>query len=343
MERGRLFSLKRRISQGKLRDVVGEILSLDERLPDELVVSIREALAAGQVLDSGSLGKLVISTRDRSLFQIPEVHTTILSSWDVLGKLLHAGIPDKSIERRLCEELASDFDQNRYDRRQFMLEALRDCGTIDSLDTLEAIEYDFFGRHKLAESVLNGLPDVPPTLSPEFVEHTIKKTDIFLGRLIKETIEAARQRNEVGDDLWGLLAQRGDPFSRAGKYRDAADKHLKNDDLGASLNYVRKATEAMLKTVIELQKIRPDKGEPIEKMQLPTLMAIMMDKKYGRTPDKSFHKFLEQLRDTSTLGSHDQGEETENLFSPNMVKGQIETFDKVLAYFRDYVDVRDST
>ena len=97
----------------------------------------------------------------------------------------------------------------------------------------------------------------------------------------------------------------------------------------------------MLKSVIELENLRPDKNEPIVKMQLPALMAILMDKKYGRNPEKTYHKYLEQLRDNTTLGSHDQGEETESLYTAEMVKGQIEIFDLVIKYFRDYVKIVD--
>lgn len=337
MERGRLLSLKRRISQGRLIRVVEEVLLEEEALPEDLVVSIREALASGFSLDSWSLGKLVIRTRDREMFQIPGPQAIMLFNFEVLCDLLRAGIPDKTIEERLCMALATEFDNNSLGHRQYMLEALRDCGTTRSLDTLEAIAYDFFGRQKVAETVLNGTSELPPTLSEEYLQQLLAKTDVFLGRLLNDAIEAIRLRNDLGDDLWGVLAQRGDPFSRSEKYRESADQHLENDDLGASLNYLRKATEAMLKTVIELVGMRPDKGEPIERMQLPTLMGVLMDKKYGRPPDRNIHKFLEQLRDNSTMGSHDQGDGTEALFGTDMVKGQIETFDKVLTYFRDYV------
>jgi hypothetical protein len=338
VERGRLLSLKRKISDGKLKDVAEEIVSIDEPLPEELVASIRDSLAAGTILDSWSLGKLVIRTRDREIFYAPSARAMILSSWDVLCDLLRVGIPDKEIEARLCRELESGFDQNLPGRREHILKALRDCGTVSSLDVLERIEFDFSPRIKVAEAVLPGISGLQPAPTQDFVQKLEMDANVYLGELLKETIQAIRQRNEVGDDLWGLLARSGDPFTRSVNHRERAVFQLENNDLGASLNYLRKATEAMLKTVILLQEIQPDKGESIEKMQLPTLMAILMDKKYGRNPDKTIHKFLEQLRDSSTLGSHDQGEQTEGLVGPHMVRGQIETFDKVLTYFRSYVD-----
>ena len=342
MERGQLLSIKRKISQGQLSDVLEEILNEGRILPDELIISILEAIKEGQLLDSRTLGRLVILTRDRDLFLMPGPRKSMLSDYSVLSMLLEAGIPDKAIEQGLCEKLALDFENNQYGLRQFILESLRDYGTISSLETLEAIEYDFFSRYKLAETILNGQQDSSPALSTEFAEHLERKTDVFLGELLKETIKAVRQRNDLGDDLWGLLYKKGDPFDRAVKYRNKSNEQLEDqedqEDLGSSLNSLRKATEAMLKTVIELEKINPDKGEPVNKMQLPTLMAILMDKKYGRTPDKTYHKYLEQLRDNTTTGSHDQGEETEFFFKVEIVKGQIELFDTVLKYFRKYID-----
>ena len=236
MERGLIFSLKRKISQGQLREVVKDVIAKGEMLPEELVISIREALVAGQLLDSWMLGKLIIFTRDSSLFLIPAIRSTMLFNYEVLCELLAAGIPDKSIEESLCEMLASDFEKNHYGRRQMMLEALRDYGSISSLDTLEGIEYDFFSRHKLAEIVLNDHKDIPAEISLEYADHICRKTDLFLGDLLKETIAAVRNRNVISDDLWGSLARRGDPFLRAVNYRDSSSNQLDNNDLGASLN-----------------------------------------------------------------------------------------------------------
>jgi hypothetical protein len=336
MERGRLLSIKRKISHGMLKDVLEEILTIDGPVPEEIISSIREFLEAGNILDSRSLGKIVIRTRDREIFQAVRTHA--MMSTEMMCEFLRAGIPDKQIEESLCKNLAWDFDHNNYGSRQLMLEALRDCGTVTSLDILEAIEYDFSARLKVAEVVVTASPNIQPSLLQEYAQSISMKTDIFLGNLLKETIKAIGDRNEVGDDLWGALAERGDPFARSVKYQEKATYHLEHGDLGAALNYLRKATESMLKTVIQLQKIRPDKDMPIEKMELPMLMAILMDKRHGRNPDKSYYKFLEQLRDSSTLGSHDQGEQTESLFEPEMVQGQIKTFENTLKYFRSYVE-----
>ncbi len=336
MERGRLLSLQRRITTGKIHDVIGEILAIDEELPQELLALIKESICARAIFDGETFGKLVIRTRDREIMDAPQVFPSFHVG--TLCELMRARIPDKRIEAALCQRLAYDFETNSYGFRQFVLETLRDCGTIGSLDYLDAIAYDFSARHKLAETISMASPEVSPALTRDYAQHLTKTTDIFLGNLLKETIAAIRKRNDVGDDLWGLLALRGDLFDRAVKYREKANHHLDNNDIGASLNYLRKATEAMLKTVIQLMQLRLEKGDPVDKMQLPTLMAVLMDKKQVQNPDKTIHKFLENLRDISTLGSHDQGEDSDDLVGVNTARGSIETFDKTLSYFRGYVD-----
>jgi hypothetical protein len=50
---------------------------------------------------------------------------------------------------------------------------------------------------------------------------------------------------------------------------------------------------------------------------------------------------LDKLRGNSTLGSHDKGEFSEKLIGPDMVKGKIEVFDKVLDYLRQYVEAEN--
>jgi hypothetical protein len=67
-------------------------------------------------------------------------------------------------------------------------------------------------------------------------------------------------------------------------------------------------------------------------------MGTIMDKKYGVAPDKVIHQQLEHLRASSTYGSHDQGDAPGIKYSESMVRAQIETFEKVLVYFRDYVE-----
>jgi hypothetical protein len=60
MERGRLLSLKKKIAKGNLTDIVDEIVSIDEQIPEELSAAVRASLLENCALDPWKLGKLVI-------------------------------------------------------------------------------------------------------------------------------------------------------------------------------------------------------------------------------------------------------------------------------------------
>ena len=166
----------------------------------------------------------------------------------------------------------------------------------------------------------------------------MREADVMLGKLLKEAIASVRERNVLGDDIWRDESKESySKFPHTTPYINFARSHL-SGDLGAALNNIRKATESLLKSVIKLTAIQPDKKEPIEEMQLPTLMAIVMDKKHKRNPDKYIYQYLEILQKQTTLGSHDQGAPIHEMVDRNMVEGVISTFNKVQQYFEKHVD-----
>ena len=77
MQRARILSLKRKIAQGKVKEVVDEVLSQDGALPAELLCEIREIISAGYYLDSRTMGNLVLRTRDAQLFLIKKARASM--------------------------------------------------------------------------------------------------------------------------------------------------------------------------------------------------------------------------------------------------------------------------
>lgn len=343
MERGRVLSLKRKIGLAdgsKIREIVEELIAEEKQAPAEVIDALKERISKGIYIDSWTMGKLIVFSRDRDLYQIPHMKSMVLGNVEVLVDLLHAGIPDGAIEDRLCERLADDFDRNAYGFRQFVMEALRDYGSIKCLDTLEAIDFDFHGRFQTAKTFDDALGKQPGKAGESFSEwgeRVIRGTDVMLGKLLKDAISSVRERNLSGEDSWNDEPKQSDSrFPQATGYIDLAHSHL-SGDLGAALNNIRKATESLLKSVIKGQEIQPDKKEPIDEMQLPTLMAIVMDKRHKRNPEKYIYQYLEILQKQTTLGSHDQGTPIDNLVERSMVEGAIAMFNLVHKYFEKYV------
>ena len=191
MERGRVHSLKRRIGRAgtsELAEIARELISEGNETPVEVFDAFRERIKDGVYLDSWTMGKLIVLSKDRDLYQIPHTKALFLDNIDVLVDLLCAGIPDREIENRLCERLANDFDQNAYGLREFVLRALKDYGSIKCLDTLEAIDFDFHGRFQTAKTVGDRMRN--PTISgavesvPAWGQRVMREADVMLGKLL---------------------------------------------------------------------------------------------------------------------------------------------------------------
>ena len=68
MERGRIHSLKRRIKLAdglKLTELANELISEGKQMPVEVFDALRERISNGAHLDSSTIGKLIVLTRDR--------------------------------------------------------------------------------------------------------------------------------------------------------------------------------------------------------------------------------------------------------------------------------------
>ena len=345
MERGRIQSLKRRISRANdltLSEIAQELISEGHQPPVEVFGALRERIMKGAYIDSRKMSKLIILSRDRDLYQIPHTKVMLHGNVEALVDLLRARIPDRAIEDRLCERLANDFEQNAYGFREFVLVALKDYGSIKCLDTLEAIDFDFHGRFQTAKTVDDALKNQPISQSMEspsdFGWRVLREVDVMLGKLLKEAITSVRERNFLGEDMWSEESKKpASKFHRANIYIDLARGHL-SDDLGAALNNIRKATEYLLKSVIKLQAIQADKKGSIEEMQLPTLMAILMDTRNNKNPNKVIYQHLEVIQKLTTLGSHDQKAPIDEFVNRDMVVGLISTFKVVQGYFEKYVE-----
>ena len=345
MERTRVQSLKRKIGKAdnsKLEEIAEELISEGAQTPKEVIDALTQRLRDGAILGSLTMGKLIVLFRDRDLYQIPHTKAMFLGNVEVLVDLLRSKIPHSEIEEHLCDRLVHDFEENSFGSRQIVLEALRDFGSIKCLDTLEMIDYDFHGRFNTSKYVIDAINANEPNRqggisNKKFLDRAKHRANVMLGNLLEDAISAVSERKVVGEYEWNdQLTQLNSLFPRAAEYIAFAHSHL-DDDLGSALNNIRKATEYVLKTVIKSQGIKPDKKEPIDGLQLPTLMAVLMDKQNEKNPEKHIYQYLESLQKLTTLGSHDQGDPIDKMVDRKMVEGAISTYNKVQEYFENYI------
>ncbi len=352
MERGRFLSLKRKIDQadGSLLEQIGEeLLSEGEAAPLELIAALTLRLTRGAYIYSRTLAKLVILFRNQDLYEVPHTKSMLLGSIDVLVDFLRASIPDREIEVRICERLMHDFEKNSYGFREYCLIGLRDYGSINCLDTLEAIDFDFHGRFQTARTVDEALEqnsryDKSEISFTDWSDAVIRNTDLVLGERIKEAIAAVRSRNlqpkyEWSDQVTPVSVHvplETVFFEQANGYLELARIQL-DTDLGSSLNNIRKATESLLKTVIKIQKIQPKSVDTIDQMLLPSLIGTVMSNSGVKLIPKHIHQYLTFIQSMSTMGSHDQGLPSDSLFERGSVEGLLSTFNIVRKFFQTYL------
>jgi hypothetical protein len=339
MERGRIESLKRRLQGSNSLDfqkVADELLRDLEQVPTELLAVFKSRLAVGAMVSADVLAQFVIRTRDRTLYEIPQVKSALLSNIMILPRLLEARIPDEEIEKRVCADLEMRMKSEDAIFRRICVEALRDFGSLECLGTLEAVEYDFHGKYKAAD-VIQSASDATGTADRvtsllEYSQSLMRSVDIAFGRLLKEAISEVRVRAATPLRDWGEeMVADSDPFAASRRYLHLARGSL-DSDLGAALNNARKALESLLKATIAIRKLKPRKDGPIDQMELPELIGTVMSD-LDNKPPKAIHVHMETVQRLSTIGSHDQGMPIEIVSTKESVTGVLSQVEILIRYF----------
>jgi len=339
VERGQIAALKRKIKNADsstMVKIVHPLLDQKEEIPAEVIQALRDRIQQGVYLDSFVMADLIVRSKDYDLYQIPHTKAMTLGNVDALIKLLSAEIPDGEIEERLCADLERRIDGNDPVWRKYIVEALRDFGSIECLELLEAIDYEFDPKFKTASIITKALDATSTIGVPEdfrkWGARITSEVDLAFGELVKEAIISVRDRNRPRPPKWSYKpCSSTSVFSDARDYADKASSHL-NSDLGSALNNLRKATESLLKTLIKIRDIKPKKDKPIEQLELPELLSIIQTE---LRPPKPIFVQLETLQKQTTLGSHDQGHPVDSFANKDTVSGLISTYNIVEKYFAD--------
>jgi len=335
MERGRLISLRNRLNRGDTESVLKELLSSEPfEIPEEILSGILNILSSERTthLRFDIAVEFILKTRDERVYRSLKTNCSILQNHYTCYQLLEAGIPDAEIEQRVVSSLESGLGPTGTVHSR--LEALRDHGSVAVLDALLAIEYNYFSRFKLAQ-VLKGTTD-------SVLHGILNDYEVSTGNLLKDTINCIRNRGSEPSNEWGVIASLENPliapFTSFAKHKENAERHFSENDTGASLNYIRKALEALLKAVIKSEEIQPRDKKPIDQLLLPQLIGAIMDAGNSRRPDKYIFGYITNLQNKSTLGSHDQPVVLEETLTNEMLRGLLVELGHCGRYFQHYIE-----
>ena len=188
-------SLKRKIQlTNNLSPYVDLMLENWKQWPLELYFALKKRLLEGYVLEEGAYANIVCKSRSKTLYESRSFH-----GFNSLYSFLEAGIPDESIELKICENVESEFYAKYSTHLHESFESLASYGSTRALETLEIIAYDNAPAHQVAKIKHNLFSDVDFTL-PQNQDYTIQFEQISASLKVKnyntlvETISKIRER-----------------------------------------------------------------------------------------------------------------------------------------------------
>lgn len=334
-DQGRIASLVRRIKHCKsveLWKAVDEVLKMDDPIPDELIATITSRVHDGAIMSNSSLASLVARSKSAKLYRAAR-GAIVADLWSVVAAY-RAGIEDPDLEVLLCNWLFHYATESQDPvRRRYIVEALRDCGSLGCLQALEGLTYDFSATAGVA-GVVEELEKATGGLSSETdvasrIASLNREVDLDFGKLLREAAAAVKRRGKQVD----AGAQRvsiSDPFVGAREHRAAALRQISQGDYGAALNYTRKSLESLLKAVIRTLNLSLRSADPVDGLLLPVLLSAINE--HLEVPSE-YRKALESVRDDSTLGSHDQGKAKQELITQAVSQAAVDRCGSIEKFF----------
>jgi hypothetical protein len=196
-----ISSLNRKIQKTKnLSPFVELMLENWERWPLELYFSLKNRLLDGYILEEGAYAKIVCVTRSKTLYEARTFH-----GFSSLYSLLEAGIPDESVELKICENVESEFYAKYSTHLHGSFETLALYGSTGALEILEILAYDNAPAHQVAKIKNNLFNDVDFTL-PQNQDYTIQFEQISASLKVTyyttliETISKIKERGLHPED-----------------------------------------------------------------------------------------------------------------------------------------------
>lgn len=140
-------SLKRRIKKvNNLYEVIDQMIVDWENWPLDLYFDIKKKLIDGYLVEESQFAKIVALSKSKTLYESRTFHHI-----PSLHLLFEAGIADRVIEMKICENVESEYASGLPTYLRDSLKILRDFGSKLSLDILEAIAFDHGPADQIAK------------------------------------------------------------------------------------------------------------------------------------------------------------------------------------------------
>jgi len=225
-------------------------------------------------------------------------------------------------------------------RRSEILRALEEHGSTDCLDDLEAIQYEFEPQLQTAERA----QDIDTTeerigVEPQRGLDTVLQAvthlaDIAFGEKVRAALQRIRERGQPRVSDWAMPVAPKETFALAKSYIERAEQHVAGQDYGASLNYCRKALEAALKSLIKTQQLNVKKDTPVDKLELPPLIAAINSQ---LDLPKDIRMAIESVQRDSTYGSHDQGVVPTEILTAAIAQATIDKYRQIEGHLANVI------
>jgi hypothetical protein len=196
-------SLKRKIRKTKdILPLIKLMLKDWDKWPLSLYFEIKNRLLNGYVLDDTTYAEIVCCSRSRTLYEARGFY-----SMSSLHRLLEVGIPDDSIEERICENIEQEFNARYSTNLNQSLSSLASYGSLEALEILEIIAYDNAPAHQVVK-LKQGLWTETDCLAPNNQDYTIQFEAISTSLKIKyysnllEAIRKIKARNFHPRDMF---------------------------------------------------------------------------------------------------------------------------------------------
>jgi hypothetical protein len=333
------YSLRMKIRSARgfaLTELV-EQLAKDKPIASDVLDEVLRAVQQGKHINAEPLAKLVGDTQNIQLYDAAK--TQLHNDLSAMVQLHRRAFPRPEIEEQLLERLFAIAADNSNPHRRSIVETLRDHGSCEAANALRAIAYDLIPSKFVADINADAVHSKDELSGDDLVRFFKGNSLRSFIELVESAIRMIKQRHQDRGNsqppIPTLMSNNtegtGEGAINLVKHKERAIQYL-NTDSESSLNYSRKAAEAISKFVYRRAGLEKD-GRSAANMTLGELLLPLKQKKC--LPDL-VQVHLSTIQGLGNKGSHDQDSQTETVTSSH-AKMALDHLEAVEKWFRAYL------